>query len=136
MKALGALLPRVLSLTLAPVLTVINHTGITRIAMSTVKSVNQILSKPGSALDAIVARATQLRQLTQMVQQLLDAPMNQHVYVANVRDNTLVIGTDSSVWHTRIKYLAPMILEHIKQKPGLQSLNRVEFRVQPFYGEF
>jgi len=104
--------------------------------MSTAKSVNQILSKPGSGLDTIVARAAQLRQLTHMIQQLLDAPMNQHVYVANVRDNTLVIGTDSSVWHTRIKYLAPMILEHIKQKPGLQRLNAIEFRVQPFTADF
>ncbi|NOZ54634.1 MAG: DUF721 domain-containing protein [Gammaproteobacteria bacterium] len=104
--------------------------------MSTIKSVNQIINKPGSGLDTIVTRTTQLRHLTQLLQQLLDTPINQHVYVANVRDTTLVIGTDSAVWHARVKYLAPMILEHIKQKSGLDKLSRIEFRVQPFSANF
>ncbi len=99
--------------------------------MSKTVSINQVLNNSTGGFAQVLERAKQLRKLTNQLRNLVDAPMNQHIHVANVRDNILVIGTDSAVWHTRIKYLAPMILEQMKQLKGLESLKTVEFRVQP-----
>jgi len=94
-------------------------------------SIGQVLNSSGGGLAQVLERAKQLRKLTTLLQEIVDAPLNEHIHVANIRDNILVIGTDSAVWHTRIKYLAPNILEQMKQIKGLESLQKIEFRVQP-----
>jgi len=94
-------------------------------------SIGQVLNKSNGGFADVVTRAKQLRKLTQQLRKLLDKPLSQHIYVANIRDNLLIIGTDSAVWHTRVKYLAPVILEYMQQINGLEKLQRVEFRVQP-----
>ena len=95
------------------------------------KFVNQVLNTPGSGLSTILQRASHLRRLTVELQNLLDAPLKDHIYVANVRENTLIIGTDSAIWHSRIKYLAPIILDHLQSLKGWAFLKHIEFRVQP-----
>jgi hypothetical protein len=100
------------------------------------KSLANILNESDSRLSAIMKRASLLRQLTHYLQQSVDAPMNEHLYVANIRGNTLVIGTESAAWLARVRYLGPMILGHMRQKPGLEKLTQIEFKVQPFLAEF
>ena len=99
--------------------------------MSHSKSVNQLLNESTTGLTQVLQRATQLRRLSAELRNLLDKPLNEHIYVANVRDNTVVIGTDSSIWHSRVKYLGPMILEHLQSLKGWSLLQNIEFRVQP-----
>ena len=99
--------------------------------MSKSTPIGQVLNKSTGGLAQVIERAKELRKLSFKLQQMVDEPLNQHIYVANIRENTLVIGTDSAVWHTRIKYLAPSILEQMQQIKGLEKLKRVEFRVQP-----
>jgi hypothetical protein len=94
-------------------------------------SIGQVLNNSSGGFAQVLERAKQLRKLTNQLRNLVDAPLNQHIHVANIRDNILIIGTDSAVWHTRIKYLAPTILEQMKQHKGLEKLQTVEFRVQP-----
>ena len=94
-------------------------------------SIGQVLNSSGGGFAQVLERAKQLRKLTIQLREIVDAPLNEHIYVANIRDNILVIGTNSAVWHTRIKYLAPSILEQMKQIKGLESLQKIEFRVQP-----
>ena len=80
----------------------------------------------------VINRARELRKLTTQLKNMVDAPLCEHIYVANIRGNTLIIGTDSAAWHTRVKYLAPMILEQMRQLPDMDRLQKIEFRVQPF----
>ena len=102
--------------------------------MSKSTQIGQVLRNSTGGFAQVLERAKELRRLTIRLRNLVDAPLNQHIHVANIRDNTLVIGTDSSVWHTRIKYLAPTLLDQMKQIPGLENLKSVEFRVQPALG--
>lgn len=94
-------------------------------------SISELLNNPKGDFGKILQRVKELRNLTRELHSMVDTPLNQHIFVANIRDNTLIIGTDSAVWHTRIKYLAPMILDHMRSKQGLEKLQRIEFRVQP-----
>ena len=99
--------------------------------MSKTLSIDQVLSNSSGGFAQILNRAKQLRKLTVQLRKMVDAPMSEHLFVANIREKTLIVGTDSAVWHTRVKYLAPVILEQMKRISGLEQLQEIEFRVQP-----
>jgi hypothetical protein len=100
--------------------------------MAKTRTVGHLLNNANAGLANVIQRSKELQKLTNHLKNMVDAPLCEHIYVANVRDVTLVIGADSAVWHTRVKYLGPMILEQIKQVPGLEKLQQIEFRIQPF----
>ena len=99
--------------------------------MSKTLTIGQLLNDSSTGLAQVLNRAKELRKLTFKLKSLVDEPLNEHIHVANIRNNILIIGTDSAVWHTRIKYLAPTILDQMKLIKGLENLQRIEFRVQP-----
>lgn len=100
--------------------------------MAKSRSVGHLLVNSNSGLAQVINRAKELRKLTTQLKNMVDAPLCDHIYVANIRGDTLIIGTDSAAWHTRVKYLAPMILEQMRQLPDMDRLQKIEFRVQPF----
>jgi hypothetical protein len=102
--------------------------------MAKTRSVGHLLNNANAGLAKVIQRSKELKKLTNTLKNLVDSPLSEHIYVANIRDKTLVIGTDSAVWHTRIKYLAPVILEQIRQVPGLERLQQVEFKIQHLAG--
>lgn len=99
--------------------------------MTKTRSVGHLLNNANAGLARIIQRSKELRKLTNALKNIVDAPLCEHIYVANIRESTLVIGTDSAIWHTRIKYLGPMILEQMQQIAGLEKLQQIEFRIQP-----
>lgn len=98
--------------------------------MST-KPVANILSRHDSALNPLLERAQYLRQLTQALRDSLDAQLAEHVTVANLREQTAVITTDTPAWLTQLRYQAPTILRLLKAFPGLEYLQKVQFKIQP-----
>jgi len=100
--------------------------------MAKSRSVGHLLNNANTGLAKVIDRAKELKKLTTQLKSMVDAPLSDHIYVANIRGTTLIIGTDSAAWHTRIKYLAPMILEQMRQLPDMDRLQQIEFRVQPF----
>jgi hypothetical protein len=97
--------------------------------LSTSKKVGNLLASSASGLQHLLEKAAILDQLTRELRSSLSAPLNQHVSVANIRQNTLVIGADSSAWITKARYQAPAILELIRQKTGLKQLTKIHFKV-------
>jgi hypothetical protein len=98
--------------------------------MST-KPVASILSGRDSALNSLLERTQYLRQLTQALRDSLDAQLAEHVTVANLREQTAVITTDTPAWLTQLRYQAPTILRLLKTFPGLENLQKVQFKIQP-----
>jgi len=99
--------------------------------MSKTITIGQVLNNSSGGFAQVLERAKELRKLTGHLRNLVDEPLVDHIHVSNIRDNTLIIGTDSAVWHTRIKYLADSLLQQMKQIEGLENLKSVEFRIQP-----
>lgn len=55
-----------------------------------------------------------------MLQDYLDQPLRDHIHAAGTAEGTLVLTADTPVWGHRIRYLAPALLEHLRQQfPGL-----------------
>lgn len=86
--------------------------------MQTMKPFNRQLNP------ALLSKSQQLAQLTSILSGELSAETSGHYHVAGVDNNTLVIITDSPVWATRLRQLAPNIIEILsdKVKGGLQHI--------------
>ena len=66
-----------------------------------------------------VIQARKLAQFTRLLHKILPVECHDHVEVANIRDQNLMLITDSPVWTTRLRQLSPQILQFIRTNtPG------------------
>jgi len=61
-----------------------------------------------------VIQAKKLAQFAQLLRRILPAECHGHVEVANIRDQNLMLITDSPVWTTKLRQLSPQILQFIR----------------------
>ncbi|WP_455218046.1 DciA family protein [Kaarinaea lacus] len=97
--------------------------------MSQFKPVSDLLSAPGSKLEYLLERTRYLQSLTGKLRENIDPVISQHIAVANLHETTAIISADSPAWMSKSRYLAPVILQLLRQEPGLQGLNKVQFKV-------
>jgi len=60
-------------------------------------------------------QAKKLAHFTKLLHSILPVECHAHVAVANVRNQNLMLITDSPVWTTRLRQLSPQILQFIRQ---------------------
>ncbi|MDT8282520.1 MAG: DciA family protein [Gammaproteobacteria bacterium] len=60
-----------------------------------------------------IIQAKKLGRLTKLVHSILPVECHGHVTVGGIRDQNLMLITDSPVWTTRLRQLSPQILQHI-----------------------
>jgi len=95
------------------------------------KPIAKILTTRNSGLTSLLEHAEYLQNLTQALRDSLDPSLAKHVTVANLRDQAAIITTDTPAWLTQLRYQAPLILKTLQQIPGLQSLSKVQLKIQP-----
>ncbi|HED36515.1 MAG TPA: DUF721 domain-containing protein [Gammaproteobacteria bacterium] len=78
----------------------------------------------------IKKKALELDQLNHAIKVSLPRDCHDHVNVVGVRDNQLIILTDSPVWRTRLRMMSQTMLEALHQHAGIR-LNRVKLRLAP-----
>ena len=66
----------------------------------------------------LVSKSRQLERLTSILSAVLPPETNGHYHVAGMDNSTLTIITDSPVWTSRLRQLAPMIIETLSGKLG------------------
>ena len=84
-----------------------------------------------------VIQAKKLARYTQLLRNILPLECHDHVQVANIRNHSLMLMTDSPVWTTRLRQLSPQILKFIRentqnvdQKQSAKMDNEVIHHVQ------
>jgi len=75
-------------------------------------------------------KALELHQLSQAIKASLPTDCHSHIEVAGIRDNQLVILTDSPVWQTRLRMYSQSMLEALQQYTGTK-LTSVKLRLAP-----
>ncbi|VAW70330.1 hypothetical protein MNBD_GAMMA10-1119 [hydrothermal vent metagenome] len=78
----------------------------------------------------IKKKALELKQLNHAIKVSLPHDCHNHVEVAGIRDNQLIILTDSPVWRTRLRMMSQSMLEALHQHTGIK-LNRVKLKLLP-----
>ena len=69
-------------------------------------------------------------KLQVLVQNLLPEPLNTHCRVLAVRDETLILATNSPVWAARLRFHAPLLVKQLSDR-GTVKLRTVRVRVRP-----
>ena len=63
----------------------------------------------------IIAQAKMLDQYTRILHKILPIECRNHVQIANIRQQNLMLITDSPVWTTRLRQLCPQILLFLQE---------------------
>ena len=89
-----------------------------------------MLKMSDKLVQRIGKKALELEKLNQAVKLSLPVDCHDHITVADIRLNELVILTDSPVWQTRIRLYSQTILEALHQHSGVK-LNRLKLKLAP-----
>ena len=82
-------------------------------------------------LERLVRRARYLERVDKALQQLLGSPLAERCRVANINHDTLVLQTPSSAWGSRLRYLAPGILQQLSRQLGWDRIKHTKVQVRP-----
>ena len=89
--------------------------------------INKLL---GGKYASLVARAKVLMELEVLLHKLLPAPLKEHCRVLAIRDETLVLATNSPVWAARLRFHAPLLVKQLSDHQTVK-LRTVRVRVRP-----
>jgi hypothetical protein len=78
-----------------------------------------------------IQRGKKLQQLSRLIQNMLDPELGSHCQVLNLRDKTLILATDATVWATRLRYQIPTLLHALHQHDSLKEIGNIQIRVKP-----
>ena len=70
----------------------------------------------------LTAQTRKLEQMTMLLKNNLPPECDGHYHVANIRDDTVVVITDSPVWTTRLRQLGPLILQILSRSVQAHSM--------------
>ena len=76
-----------------------------------------------------INQAKKLARYTALLRKILPAECLSHVKVANIRDQNLMLITDSPVWTTRLRQLSPQILRSLHDNPVNDELSSDNFPI-------
>ena len=94
-------------------------------AINTAKPISTIsdLLVSSERLSQICNHIKKVRELQIKLGEYLGSPLGQHVVVADYRQKTLVLHTDSAAWAAKLRYGTPEILTAFKgDLPGLRTV--------------
>ena len=95
------------------------------------KSIKQLLATPSNILYRLLQHSQTLEQLNYWLQASLPISLQPHCYIANLRNTTLVVHTDSSLWATRLRYLTPELLSRWQQEKNMPTISKIEIKIRP-----
>ena len=101
--------------------------------MSAPKSIQSLLGTSGQ-FDKMSRKISRLSKINTIVLGHLSAPINQHIHVANLEQDQLVLHIDSSSWAALLRMQIPGLIEQLKQHHGLTTLNNIRIKIKPVTG--
>lgn len=87
------------------------------------------LMRPSGSLNELATHAHFLRSLELGLRAQLPTPLNQHVGVANVRGETVVLYATSPEWLTRLRFALPAIRKCLTRCLKSKTAAKVEIRI-------
>jgi len=96
------------------------------------KSLRSIVKNSSSGVLCHINQHSQtIKQLDKICQACLPTLLKPHCHVANLREKTLVVHTESNIWATRLRLLAPELLRDFQSDSSMPIIDQVEVKVRP-----
>jgi hypothetical protein len=95
------------------------------------KSFGQLLANSYGFLCQLSQHSQMLERVDKLFQDSLPIPLYPHCHVANLREQTLIVHTDSSIWATRLRLIMPELKQLWGQNTLMPTINQVIIQVRP-----
>ncbi|MCK5719089.1 MAG: DUF721 domain-containing protein [Thiomargarita sp.] len=95
------------------------------------KSFSQLLTSSSDILCKISQHSHTIQQINSVFQNSLPTPLNSHCHVANLREQILIIYTDSSIWATWLRYMTPELKQKWQKNQFMPPIQDVVIKVYP-----
>ena len=83
------------------------------------------------SLQHLVAKAQQITHANEVLHILLPSELAAHCHVMNfTTDHSLIIEVGNAAWATRIRYLAPELIQTLRQNPTFSQLTEIKCKVR------
>lgn len=92
-------------------------------------SISSLANTQSEILKALFARTAQITALQQKIQNELDPPLREHLFVADFDSSALTLYTDSPAWAAKLRYNIPVITRIAQVSCGLTELRSVRIKV-------
>lgn len=89
------------------------------------------MQNSANLLNQLKAKVAYLQQINELLKLELDPILLAHCCVANLRDNILILEIDSSAWATRLRFLAPSLLQKLRVHKPLHQLQEIQWYIRP-----
>ena len=94
-------------------------------------SVRQLLGNALSPLGRLAAVSHHLDAANDALEEILEEPLRGRVSVARASGDTVTLVADSPAWSSRVRYLTPQILDHLRSRLENPRLGRVKIVTRP-----
>ncbi|MDM8568654.1 DUF721 domain-containing protein [Thiotrichales bacterium HSG1] len=95
------------------------------------KSIMHIMANQSSWLYRLSQHCQVLKLINKKFDKSLPPPLSKHCYVANWREKTLIVHTDSSLWATRLRYMTPFLIAKWQKELSMPTINKIVVQVRP-----
>lgn len=81
------------------------------------------------SLGGFTSKLEQLQELNQLVASQLEASLQPHCRVANLRDGKLILTTTSPTWNHKLRFCSLDLLSSLRKDPRWAGLTGIEVKV-------
>ncbi len=100
--------------------------------MNSPRQLYKFLSQKKGNVADLVTQAKINQKLSKSLNNLLDPALIDHVSLANIRQQTLVLITDSAAWASRARYFSPQLLQKLHNNSHIfGDIRKIEIQVRP-----
>lgn len=93
---------------------------------------NTLLKKSGQ-LNRLTQRCGLLNKMTKLIKTMLVNPLTEHVTVANLNNETLILHVDSPVWANQLRFETLTLIKKIKlasnKHPELRTIRHLRIKI-------
>ena len=94
------------------------------------RNINTILDNT-EAFGSLYTHSMEILKLQSSIRTKLGSPLSDHIYLANINTEQLILYTDSPVWAAKLRYLTTELLDIVKRYPTFKNVTSVRIKINP-----
>jgi len=95
------------------------------------RDINRLLSEEDGALEKLYNHARVLIEIRESLKNVIPSRAFQHITVANIHDEALIIHADSAAWAARLRFYIPEMLKSLNANNACTGLKTIRIKVIP-----
>ncbi len=95
-----------------------------------VVNINAIL-KNGPDISRVISHSYSLLKLQSVIRSHIKTPESEHIYLASVSQDALILYTDSPAWAAKLRFRTQQLIDIIRNYTEFPQINTIRIKVSP-----